>query len=108
LAVVDDELRAAPVGVCLDDGGERLPAEMVGRSRFRPDWQSMLVGMGVSLADGREIVGLAIAHRAEFFVGNHFGSRNRLPCGNNQNHSEQGQTERPFGGKLGTGGERHT
>jgi len=79
LAVVDDELRGAPVGVGLDDGGERQPAEMIGCGRIRPDGQAMFVGVGVGLADGRQVVGDSIAFRAERFVGNHLGCRIGLP-----------------------------
>ena len=69
LGVVDDELRGAEVDVGLHDGGRLARPDVVGPAIPGSHGDAALVGCGMGLDDGRLVVGLAVANRAEFLIG---------------------------------------
>jgi len=68
--IVNDELSPRPVCGGLHDGSQPLGGDVIGSARCGLYRKAETVGLQVRLDDGRHVVGKAVAHGTEHFIGN--------------------------------------
>jgi len=66
--VVNDKLGPTKVGIGLDDDRLGLATEVVRRVVVSADRPPLLIGEGVGLDDGGQVVGLAVADGSKIFI----------------------------------------